>query len=139
MLMLLLLLPPLARSCTTAGDCSWNGECSASGVCMCRSAWKGESCETLNVVPGPRGLGYQHREADGQRVSSWGGAVMRDDDGVYHMLVSEMAAHAGMTPWPCNSRRTQSPAREPRQTSSGTPTPWEARVPARAARSRGAS
>ena len=96
MLMLLLLLPQLATSCTTAGDCSWNGECSASVMRVPqrlegrvvrdaeRRAWPAWSRPSIAIWTGS--------------VSSWGGSVMRDDDGMYHMLVSEMATHAGADP-----------------------------------------
>lgn len=36
--------------------------------------------------------------------SSWGGSVLRADDGQYHMWVSEMADHCGIGAWQQNSR-----------------------------------
>jgi len=36
-------------------------------------------------------------------TSSWGGSVMQDDDGVYHMFVAEMAEGFGLNSWGTNS------------------------------------
>ena len=91
-------------TCTHRSSCSHNGECSPVGTCSCTSAWTGEYCEKLRLLPGRRSLGYQGKDVDGSLLSSWGGAPLRADDGTYHMLVSEMANGAGLLPWACNSR-----------------------------------
>ena len=90
-------------TCRSDFDCSFNGRCDAeSGGCRCAAAWTGAYCETLAVQPGPRALGYQGRNVGG-RLSSWGGAPLRADDGQYHLIASEMIGHAGLLPWGCNS------------------------------------
>ena len=90
-------------TCRSDFDCSFNGRCDAeSGGCRCAAAWTGAYCETLAVQPGPRALGYQGRNVGG-RLSSWGGAPLRADDGQYHLIASEMIGHAGLQPWGCNS------------------------------------
>ena len=89
--------------CRDDGDCSLNGMCTASGVCACRPQWRGHRCEGLVLAPATRGAGY--RGVDGGRnTSSWGGAVLRADDGKYHAWVSEMTEHCGIGAWAQNSR-----------------------------------
>ena len=41
-----------------------------------------------------RKLGYQYF-LDGQNVSSWGGSVVRGDDGTYHMYAAEIGDFCG--------------------------------------------
>jgi len=89
-------------SCQTTSDCSLNGECS--GACMCAPGWGGPNCETVQFSPATReGNGY-HELDDGANTSSWGGSVLQDDDGVYHMWASEMVNHCGLDSWRSNSR-----------------------------------
>jgi hypothetical protein len=104
--------PPLPTRCTGDLSCSFNGVCSAAGTCECEPAWKGRFCETLAVEPGGRQLGYQASEG-GLRLSSWGGAPLRADDGTYHLIASEMINHAGLVPWGCNSRVIHATSADP--------------------------
>lgn len=79
--------------CRSDEDCSLNGKCSAdSGHCSCRPAWKGPRCEQLNLLPPTRGAGYRGVD-DGHNTSSWGGAVLKGSDGLYHMWAAEMTEH----------------------------------------------
>jgi hypothetical protein len=89
--------------CSGPEDCSYNGKCETSGTCTCKPAWSGEYCERLAVIPGLKSLGYQGVEGS-SRLSSWGGAPLIGDDGLYHMITSEMVNHAGLLPWGCNSQ-----------------------------------
>lgn len=78
-------------SCRSDEDCSLNGKCMA-GSCECRPAWKGSRCEQLNLLPPTRGAGYRGVD-DGHNTSSWGGAVLKGSDGLYHMWAAEMTEH----------------------------------------------
>ena len=79
--------------CRSDEDCSLNGKCSAgTGRCACRPAWKGARCEQLNLLPPTRGAGYRGVD-DGHNTSSWGGAVLKGSDGLYHMWAAEMTEH----------------------------------------------
>jgi hypothetical protein len=80
--------------CRSDEDCSLNGECSAAGACACRQAWKGRRCETLAILPATRGAGYRGTDG-GANTSSWGGAVLKGGDGLYHMWAAEMTEHCG--------------------------------------------
>ena len=90
--------------CRNDDDCSLNGKCDAStGACACRPAWKGRRCELLNLGEPTRGAGYRGTD-DGHNTSSWGGAVLKGGDGVYHMWAAEMTEHCGIGTWQQNSR-----------------------------------
>jgi hypothetical protein len=88
--------------CRDESDCSLNGKC-VSGRCRCNPQWSGHRCETLALVPATRGAGYRGVDG-GANTSSWGGAVLRDDDGKYHMWAAEMTEHCGIGAWAQNSR-----------------------------------
>ena len=42
---------------------------------------------------------YNQLNAAGHWTSSWGGAVVRDDNGTYHMWVNELTDSCGMYYW----------------------------------------
>lgn len=70
--------------CRNANDCSLNGKCT-NGTCECRLPWIGHRCETLNLEPPKPDYGYQGVD-DGHHTSSWGGAVLKHEDGLWHMV-----------------------------------------------------
>ena len=72
--------------CRSDDDCSLNGKC-ISGTCQCRPAWKGDRCETLNLLPATKGAGYRGVD-DGHNTSSWGGAVLQGPDGKWVRALS---------------------------------------------------
>ena len=89
--------------------CSFAGTC-VSGRCECDVGWKGSFCEQLDLLPATRDprtprwiapgtLGYNQLNAAGHWTSSWGGAVVRDDNGTYHMWVNELTDSCGMYYW----------------------------------------
>ena len=47
------------------------------------------------------------------RVSSWGGSVLRDNDGVYHMWAAEMTESTGIKSWITNSQIVHAIANNP--------------------------
>ena len=73
-------------ACSTSLDCWLNGDC-LSSACSCDAAWWGPHCGTLaelpshqlwpppDPLPGP---------APALLPSSWGGTIVKGDDGLYH-------------------------------------------------------
>lgn len=91
-----------ARAATEAA-CSHNGARS-NGVCKCRHGWTGESCQTLHVGKVDKTKwGYNQLGAPNP-AGSWGGGVLQDDAGTWHMWVSENANRCGMNSWGGNSQ-----------------------------------
>eukprot|EP00935_MAST-01C_sp_MAST-1C-sp1_P000992 g992.t1 len=88
--------------CSSDADCSYNGVC-ASKLCKCDSAWKGDRCQTLALLPTTRDAGLRLVDG-GTNTSSWGGGVLLDSStGLYHMWASEMLSHCGIDSWTTNS------------------------------------
>ena len=78
-------------------DCQLNGACTA-GVCKCDQGWRGADCGTLHLDPAAQvAYGY----TDESKISSWGGGppVFDEASGKYQLLVSQIAAHCGMSTW----------------------------------------
>ena len=84
-------------SCTSPRDCSYNGDC-INNQCQCYPQWMGPYCAVLHLLPTNKEYGYQYI-LDNQRVSSWGGAVVQDDNGDYHMYSAEMSSFCGINVW----------------------------------------
>tara|TARA_B110000208_G_scaffold191913_1_gene260913 strand:+ start:2531 stop:4003 length:1473 start_codon:yes stop_codon:yes gene_type:complete len=89
--------------CVDEADCSYNGICSDAGTCVCHPQWMGKHCGQLHLVATGLDAGLQSRDSLG-RVSSWGGSVVRGDDGVFHMWAAEMTNNTGILVWMSNSR-----------------------------------
>lgn len=98
---------PELWGCAGAADCSFNGEC-LRGTCLCRQGWRGPTCAALNLGPAPRNNGFQHRNA-----SSWGGSIVRDEQGVYHMFSSFITEGCGLDAWSTNSEIVRATAHTP--------------------------
>jgi hypothetical protein len=75
---------PAEQPCVTALDCSLGGQC-LGGRCRCYSAWVGPNCSVLNLVAA-RNIHAFERPSN---QSSWGGSVIRDEDGLYHMYAGK--------------------------------------------------
>lgn len=94
-----------AAGCVTDGDCQLNGECSTSThTCVCDKGWTGPTCGELHLdQTAVVAYGY----SEGSNTSSWGGGPPAFDPatGLYHLFVSEIAGHCGMSTW---SRMSQS-------------------------------
>eukprot|EP00041_Stephanoeca_diplocostata_P033744 m.1122055 g.1122055 ORF g.1122055 m.1122055 type:complete len:297 (-) comp24401_c1_seq5:577-1467(-) len=96
------------RPCASPEDCAMNGECTE-GRCICRPPWIGEFCEVLQRLPIPAASGYQSPHNPTlpqlrQNISSWGGSILQDDDGVFHMYAAEMLYDCGIDSWSTNSQ-----------------------------------
>ena len=100
----LLVLVGVATATPTCTDlnCSFNGECSADGTCQCGRGWTGTFCQQLDLLPPHNGSGLDllHGKA---ATSTWGGSVLRHDDGKYHGWFSEISRHCGIHRWVTNS------------------------------------
>jgi hypothetical protein len=100
-------------ACTEEWHCSLNGRCDiASGQCVCDPGWKGPQCATLDLLPAKplsARAGYQQVDG-GLNTSSWGGAVLRDDNGQYHMYNAEFVNHMPVGMWKDASRVTHAKA-----------------------------
>ncbi len=93
-----------AAACTSDLDCSLNGRCTKAGRCECIPAWKGEQCELMHLLgTTPPGAGYRYKTLGGPETS-WGGGVLRDDSGTYHMWAAELINHCSMGDWLANSQ-----------------------------------
>ena len=94
----------LTAGCSDGMGCSLNGLCQDS-KCVCDPSWKGTTCDTLALLPTDRTQPAAAYGGDSQQpnVSSWGGSVLRADDGVYHLWVSEFINGCGLSTWLSNS------------------------------------
>ena len=91
-----------SAACADDDDCSLNGVCdTSSGVCACDAEWAGgdASCALLDLLPTTPGSGFHPPNA-----SSWGGSLVRGDDGRVHMFAALMTEHCGLTSWKTNSQ-----------------------------------
>lgn len=81
--------------------CSLNGALKAS-KCVCDAPWTGSTCSKLDILPKKTGQLPSYGFAP--NVTSWGGNVIRGDDGTWDMWVSEMIGGCGLKSWTTNSR-----------------------------------
>ena len=90
----------IAFNCTDDADCSYNGVCDVhSHVCFCQEGWLGEYCQQLALLPANNhsGLNLFHNV---NPTSTWGGSVLySEEDGLYHMWVSELSNSCGIHQW----------------------------------------
>ena len=91
--------------CASDWDCSLNGDCGPASECYCHKSWVGEDCNRLNVLPvakpahaGAPGLAYGRVPTASQSgLASWGGSIVKDADGLYHLFAAEMSLDCGLT------------------------------------------
>ena len=112
-------------ACTSDLDCSLAGTCS-SGRCDCDAAWTGPTCERLHLLPAHRSAFYpaggHPTELPSDRPFTWGGSIMKDEAGLYHLFVVEYMNHCPMT---YGTWTSQSSVRH--ATSRSASGPWEPR------------
>lgn len=113
---LLLACADRAFGCVTDSDCQLNGACDApSSTCKCDKGWMGDNCGTLHLDPEAH-VAYGHGSGPGSlNHSSWGGGppVYDRATGKYHLFVSELAAHCGMSTWMRMSQSVRATADSP--------------------------
>lgn len=99
-------------SSSSAAECRADDECvcSYNGVrqkgtnrCSCDDGWRGAHCHQLDLAPAQNGSGLQPLLNGPHRTSSWGGSVLRADDGSWHMYYSEMVRKCGIHTFTRNS------------------------------------
>ncbi|KAJ9459687.1 hypothetical protein DIPPA_16830 [Diplonema papillatum] len=101
----------VAAQCQSYANCSLNGQC-IDGVCQCEAAWYGPQCDMLVRRPADLTAGF-HSPHNGGKTSSWGGSVLRDENGTYHMYSSVMALECGINYWEPNSMVVHATAQAP--------------------------
>jgi hypothetical protein len=100
-------------ACVTDEHCSLNGKC-RNGTCACAAGWEGDWCQRLQLLPAAQFAGKMDFDASsGANISSWGGSVLLDRDGLYHMFSAEMSGHCGIGAWLANSVIAHSTSTDP--------------------------
>ena len=90
---------PGAASCAGPHDCNMAGRC-VGQKCECATGFAGASCDTLVMESYHCGQGGLCL-ANGS--TTWGGSVVRADDGSFHMYAAMMTANRTMQAWLTNS------------------------------------
>jgi len=88
-----------SAGCRNAMDCSLGGQC-VEGRCQCYPIWQGARCERLAIGEASNTSTNGYRNPKG---ASWGGSVIRADDGSYHMFVSFISRDCALGSWKFNS------------------------------------
>jgi hypothetical protein len=111
-----LVLPhgPPGKCITSWLSCSLNGRCSRGG-CLCNPGWEGPACDRLALEPTDRTTPAAAYGGDSQlpNISSWGGNAIRDDQGLWHIFVSEFTSGCGLASWLNTSLVTHATAASP--------------------------
>jgi hypothetical protein len=94
----LLVLPARALA-AAAPPCSLNGVLDSGGAaCVCDVPWTGPACEFLDERPAAVAYGAP------PTLYSWGGNVVEDAEGVFHLFVAEMEGfNCTLNTWQSNS------------------------------------
>lgn len=104
--------PPF--TCQDSWNCSLAGECK-DGVCVCDKPWTGSDCSQLSFKPAPIsscGKACAYHAMD-EKNTSWGGSVIKGEDGKYYMATAEMANGCGLGSWTTNSQVAMAVASTP--------------------------
>ena len=92
--------------------CNLNGVL-LNGACECDVAWTGANCTELSVLPTNATSGLVDADARGVHLSTWGGSVLVDDYGTWHMWAARMVGHCGIGSWLSNSEIVHATANSP--------------------------
>ena len=84
-------------ACATDHDCQLNGRCVA-GACACIPSWTGPQCQYLNLLPAKPNAGLQDPTG-----SSWGGSILQEPDGSFHLFAAVFENNCGLKAWRPNS------------------------------------
>lgn len=82
----------------------------ADGSCSCYGPWSGPDCGLLRTGATPAASGYGLAPP---LRGAWGGNVLVDGAGVYHLHVAEMAGNCPLAAWETNSVVTHATAASP--------------------------
>ena len=103
-----------ATNCTSDVDCNLNGACDApTGACACFKPWGGATCGEMRFLPLRAPAPTNGFPGATANESSWGGNIIRDDDGLYHLFVAEMVLSCSLAQWQTNSRCAHAVASDP--------------------------
>jgi len=95
----LFFLISLTIACETDIDCNLGGRCDeVTKLCQCAKEWKGDDCSLLDLLPAELDNGYRPESS-----SSWGGKIVPDGTGKYHLYAAAMVEKCGLTTWRTNS------------------------------------
>jgi hypothetical protein len=92
--------------------CNLNGVL-LNGFCECDVAWTGANCTELSVLPTNATSGLVDADARGVHLSTWGGSVLVDDYGTWHMWAARMVGNCGIGSWLSNSEIVHATANSP--------------------------
>jgi len=90
--------------------CSLNGAPAADGTCACFGPWSGGDCSILRTGATPAASGYGLQPP---LRSAWGGNVLPDASGVYHLFVAEMSSNCSLSDWERSSFVTHATSTSP--------------------------
>jgi hypothetical protein len=106
-----------AARCLSDLDCNMAGVCdTATGACACDQGWTGAACARIDFAPEAApchggGLCLNRTELQDEAVayssaftSSWGGDVVVDDDGDWHMFAAAFQNETTLSSWLTQSR-----------------------------------
>ena len=86
---------PAGAACSTSLNCSLNGDC-VHGECVCDPAWSAAAdCSALSFQAVDKAAGAAPGYYNGTEAS-WGGNVVKGDDGKYHLIHAQFANHCGI-------------------------------------------
>ena len=83
-------------ACSTDADC--NGGVCAGRSCRCPPLWAGERCTNLSLAPATVKSGLRLNAS-----TTWGGGLLREPSGVWHMYAAQMIDGCGLKTWTSNS------------------------------------
>ena len=88
--------------CRSELDCNLNGRCGPGGRCVCVAPWTAHpNCGALAFLPQPAAHAY----GDSRRNhTTWGGGVLGDGAGRYHLYAAAMTHGCLLKRWGGNSR-----------------------------------
>ena len=89
--------PKGGGACSSIADCMGGGVCKA-GKCQCDATFTGQHCVMLDLLPIAVGESTGFPSAEGVAAQAklptnstfpWGGALIEDDDGLFHLFFTE--------------------------------------------------
>jgi hypothetical protein len=94
------------------------------GTCKCHQGWTGSRCQYLKMgAVAASEEAFRPAYGFSPNVTSWGGNALKDDNGTWHLFVSEMSGGCGLSSWTTNCKVFfSSPVYSPRKRQCFCPT-----------------